>query len=197
MKTYEVLGRTNRLLSLIRHEPHWKRRVWQFFCFCVCIRYRGNVSTEPLPSSDRGIFIEPLPSSDRGIFTEPFLATIRGIHTHTHTHTQQRNLISLLLFFQNKESRPKNSVDILILCLGRQSSLALSSRRYFSHDLAISMLVSLHLALFVLHPVSVCSAVVYQFATITDISVSAQDYGTPFSKYHRSLHGMYSQVTCS
>jgi hypothetical protein len=54
----EVLGRTNRLFSLIRHGPRWNRRVQQFFYWCVCIRYRGNVSTEPLPSNDRGIHIE-------------------------------------------------------------------------------------------------------------------------------------------
>jgi hypothetical protein len=60
----EVLGRTTRLLSLIRHGPHWKRRVQQFFYCCLCIRYRGNVSTEPLPSNDTGIFTEPLPSND-------------------------------------------------------------------------------------------------------------------------------------
>jgi hypothetical protein len=60
----EVLGRTNRLLSLIRHGPHRKRHVQQFFYCCVCIRYRGNVSTEPLPGNDRGIFTEPLPSND-------------------------------------------------------------------------------------------------------------------------------------
>jgi hypothetical protein len=53
----EVLGRTNRLLSFILHEPHWKRRVQQFFYGCVCIRYCGNVSTEPLPSNDRGGFL--------------------------------------------------------------------------------------------------------------------------------------------
>jgi hypothetical protein len=35
------------------------------------------------------------------------LATIGGIHRHTHTHTKQCDLISLLLFFQNKESRLK------------------------------------------------------------------------------------------
>jgi hypothetical protein len=52
----EVLGRTNRLRSLIRRGPHWKRRVQQFYC-CVCIHYRGNVSTEPLPSNDRGTHI--------------------------------------------------------------------------------------------------------------------------------------------
>jgi hypothetical protein len=89
----EVLGRTNRLLSLIRHGPHWKRRFQQFFCCCVCIRYRGNVYTRPLPSNDRRIFTEPFPSNDKGIFTEPLpsndkefllsrcLETIRGIHS--------------------------------------------------------------------------------------------------------------------
>jgi hypothetical protein len=54
----------------------------------VCIRYRGNVSTEPLPSNDRGIFTEPLPTDNRG-----------GIHRHT--DRQQRDLISLhILFFR-------------------------------------------------------------------------------------------------
>jgi hypothetical protein len=54
----EVLGKTNRVLYLIWHGPHWKRCVQQFF-YCVCIRYRGNISTEPLPSNNRGIFTEP------------------------------------------------------------------------------------------------------------------------------------------
>jgi hypothetical protein len=140
----EVLGRTNRLISLIRHGTHRKRRIQQFFYCCVCIRYRSNVSTEPLPSNDRGIFTEPLSSNDKGILTEPLpssdrgflpsrwvettggflpssclamirgllpsrcLATIRGIHSHTRTHTQQRDLITQLLFFQNKESTLKS-----------------------------------------------------------------------------------------
>jgi hypothetical protein len=30
----------------------------------VCIRYRGNVSTDPLPSKNRRIFTEPLPRND-------------------------------------------------------------------------------------------------------------------------------------
>jgi hypothetical protein len=81
----EVLGRTNRLLSLIRHGPHWKRRVQQCFYCCVCIRYIGNVSTEPLPSHDRGIFTEPLPSNDRG-------------HTQTATWSHKPTL-----FFQNRK----------------------------------------------------------------------------------------------
>jgi hypothetical protein len=56
MLKQEVLGRTNRLLSLIRHRPHGKWRIQQFFYCCVYIRYRGNVFTESLPSNDRGIF---------------------------------------------------------------------------------------------------------------------------------------------
>jgi hypothetical protein len=43
---------------LIRHGPHTKRCVQQFFYFCLCIRSRGNVFTEPLPSNDRGIHIQ-------------------------------------------------------------------------------------------------------------------------------------------
>jgi hypothetical protein len=103
----------------------------QFYC-CVCIRYRGNVSTEPLPSNNKGSFNEPLPSNDKGIlqrlpsndkgtFTEPLPSNDRGYtqtcarahtytHTHTHTHTKQRDLISLLSFFQNKESRLINKM---------------------------------------------------------------------------------------
>jgi hypothetical protein len=80
----EVLGRTNRPLSLIRYDPHWKRRVQQFFYCCVCIRYRGNVSAEPLPSNIRGIFTEPLSSNDKG-----------NTQTHTRTHAQtDSNMIS-------------------------------------------------------------------------------------------------------
>jgi hypothetical protein len=43
-----------------------KRRVQQFCC-CMCICYRSNVSSEPLPSNDKGMFNEPLHSNDRGI----------------------------------------------------------------------------------------------------------------------------------
>jgi hypothetical protein len=83
----EVLGRTNRLLSLIRHRPHWKQRVQQFFYCCVCILYRCNVSTEPLSINDRGIFTKPLPSNDKRSFTEPLPSNDRGILRHTHTHS--------------------------------------------------------------------------------------------------------------
>jgi hypothetical protein len=80
----EVLGRINRLLSLKRHGPHWKRRVQQFFYCYVHIRYRGNVSTEPSPSNDRRNFTEPLPSNDKG-------------HARTQTVTWSHKLTS---FFQ-------------------------------------------------------------------------------------------------
>jgi hypothetical protein len=42
---------------LIRRGPQGERRV-QLFFYCLFIRYRGNVFTEPLPSNDRGIHIE-------------------------------------------------------------------------------------------------------------------------------------------
>jgi hypothetical protein len=65
-----------------------------FYCF-VCIRYRGNVSTEPLPSNDRGIFTEPLPSNDKGIFTEPLPSNDTGRYTDADTHTlTHSNVIS-------------------------------------------------------------------------------------------------------
>jgi hypothetical protein len=38
---------------LTGHGQHRKRRVQQFFYCCVCIRCRGNVFTEPLPSNNR------------------------------------------------------------------------------------------------------------------------------------------------
>jgi hypothetical protein len=68
------MGRTNRLLSLMRHGRHWKH-VQQFFYCCVCIRYRGKVSNEPLPSNYRGIFTEP----------NRCLATIGDINVDTQT----------------------------------------------------------------------------------------------------------------
>jgi hypothetical protein len=81
----EVLGRTNLLLFFIRHRPHIKRRLQQFFYCCVCTRYLDNVSTEPLLSNDRGIITELLLINDRAIFTEPLPSNDRGIHIETHT----------------------------------------------------------------------------------------------------------------
>jgi hypothetical protein len=71
----------------------------------VCIRYHGNVSTKPLPSNDRRIFTEPLPSNDR-----------EYKDVRAHIHRQQCDLISLLLFFQSKESRLKTQIKLLELC---------------------------------------------------------------------------------
>jgi hypothetical protein len=42
----------------IRHGPHRKRRVKQFFYCCMCICCRGNIFTEPLPSNERGLHIQ-------------------------------------------------------------------------------------------------------------------------------------------
>jgi hypothetical protein len=94
----QVLGRTNRLLSLIRH-CHIENDASKQLFYCVCIRYGGNVSTEPLPSNDTGnftkpipnndsVFTKPLPSNDRGTFTEPLPSNDSGIHRHTHTPAQ-------------------------------------------------------------------------------------------------------------
>jgi hypothetical protein len=52
---YEI--RNNLLLSFLRHGPHRKRRVQEFFYY-MCICCRGNVFTEPLPSNEKGIHIE-------------------------------------------------------------------------------------------------------------------------------------------
>jgi hypothetical protein len=61
-------------------------------------------STQTLPNNDMVIFPEPLPSIDKGIFTKQLPSNNKG---DTQTHTEQRDLISLLLFFQNKEIRLK------------------------------------------------------------------------------------------
>jgi hypothetical protein len=67
-----------------------------------------GIFTELLPSNDRGICIKPWPSKDKGNFTEPLPSSDKGdTQTHTYTHRQQRDLISLLSFFQNKESKLK------------------------------------------------------------------------------------------
>jgi hypothetical protein len=46
----ELIGK----FPFIRHGPHRKRRVQQFFNCCVYIRCSGNVLTEPLSSNDKG-----------------------------------------------------------------------------------------------------------------------------------------------
>jgi hypothetical protein len=74
-----------------------------------------EIFTEPLPSNDRGIFTEPLPSNDKRIFNKPLPRNDKGIFIEPlptndkkgYTHRQQRDPISPLLFFQNKEKRLK------------------------------------------------------------------------------------------
>jgi hypothetical protein len=83
----EVLGRTNRLLSLIRHGPHWNDASYNSsIVTCVFV-----TAVTFLPSRCLATI--------RGFLPSRCLATIRR-DTHTHTHTQQRDLISLLYFFE-------------------------------------------------------------------------------------------------
>jgi hypothetical protein len=108
---HEVLERTNRLLSLIRHGQHWKRRVQQVsYCWVIFtepLPSNGKLTfTERLPSNDKGTFTEQLPSNNRGIFTEPLPTKDKGTFTEPlpsndmgiHTHGQQRDLISRFYF---------------------------------------------------------------------------------------------------
>jgi hypothetical protein len=43
---------------LTQRGQHRKRRVQKLYCCCVCIRCRGNVFTETLPSNDRGTHVQ-------------------------------------------------------------------------------------------------------------------------------------------
>jgi hypothetical protein len=113
----EVLGTTNHLLSVIRHGPHWKRRVQLFFYCCLCIRYRGNVSTEPLTSNGKGIFTETSRclATTRGFLSGRCLVTIRGFlpsrilttirgYTDTHKRTPTATWSHKpTIFFQNRK----------------------------------------------------------------------------------------------
>jgi hypothetical protein len=116
----KVLGRTNRLLSLIRHGSYWKRRVQQFFYCWMCIRYRDNVSTEPMPRNDKGTFTEPFPSNDKGIFTKPLPSNDKGTSTEPlpsndrgiHARRRQRDLINYSIFSKYKSRLKGYSVTI-------------------------------------------------------------------------------------
>jgi hypothetical protein len=46
----ERLGRTNRILALLRHGSRTHRHVQKLFHCFLCIRYQGNVLTEQFPS---------------------------------------------------------------------------------------------------------------------------------------------------
>jgi hypothetical protein len=95
---------------------------------CLCIRYRGNVSTEPLPSNDKGIFTKPLSSNDKMIFIEPLPSDDKG-----GIHRQQSDLIGLLLFFQNKESSLETQIVLRLINV------------FFTFSLIFSILTLYHL----------------------------------------------------
>jgi hypothetical protein len=107
----KVPGKTNRLLSLIRHEPHRKRRGQHYStAACVfvaavtflpshCLTTRW-ISTEPLPSNDKGIhiqttgFVKYAAEMDSGAmiyipsyikFDSAIRKSIGGIHSHTNS----------------------------------------------------------------------------------------------------------------
>jgi hypothetical protein len=54
MSKEEVLGRTNRLLLFHTTRTSYKTARPTILLLFVCIRCRGNVFTEPLPSNDTG-----------------------------------------------------------------------------------------------------------------------------------------------
>jgi hypothetical protein len=94
-----------------------------------CISCRRNVFTEPLPSNDRvythtdtGLwegFIKYAVEMGSGaiIYIPSFIKTGSGIlklmgRIHIQIHRHQGDLISLLLFFQNKGSRLKTATTL-------------------------------------------------------------------------------------
>jgi hypothetical protein len=132
LRKQEVTGRTNRLVSLIRDWPHRRWLVQQFLSYCVCILWRDNLFTEPLPSNDRRIHVQTHKLMG-GIYEVRRWDGFKCHDTHTkshkdwsrhskvngtggesRTHRQHGNLISLFLFFifQYKESRIKMYVFV-------------------------------------------------------------------------------------
>jgi hypothetical protein len=92
----EVLGRTNHLLSLIRHGPHRRRRLQQFFvaagtclpslCLAMIGGYRQNyglffVMTWIAQKTTRPSIIVSCIRYRENVFTEPLPSNERGIHT--------------------------------------------------------------------------------------------------------------------
>jgi hypothetical protein len=90
---------------LIRHWPHWKRRVQQSHIF-ACIRCLGNVFTKPLPSNNGGMHIQTYRLMGGHLWSTPLRRAqvpwctyvpsfikiglgiqklIRGIHIETHS----------------------------------------------------------------------------------------------------------------
>jgi hypothetical protein len=63
----------------------------------MCIRYRGNVSTETLPVNEKGIFTEPLSTNNKGTLTKPLPSSDSG-YTHTLARTHS-NMISKAYYY--------------------------------------------------------------------------------------------------
>jgi hypothetical protein len=58
--------------SLIRHGRHRKLRVQNSSYACLCVRCRGNVFTDPLPSKDKGGYTET--QTPRRVHNPPFFS---------------------------------------------------------------------------------------------------------------------------
>jgi hypothetical protein len=69
----------------MRQAPHRKHRVKQFCCCCVCNPCCENVFSEPLPSYDR----------------------------KEYTDIEEGDLITIVSFCQDKESRPESRIHAL------------------------------------------------------------------------------------
>jgi hypothetical protein len=96
----------------IRHGPHRKRRVRQFFYYCVSIRCRGNCFTEPLASNNRYTYRH---TDSWKIFTKYAVQMGSGVVIYVPSFIKigsaiqklmggDKHKLSFIFFFQNKES---------------------------------------------------------------------------------------------
>jgi hypothetical protein len=135
-----VLGRIGRPLSLTRHGPHRRRQVQQFFYCCVCIAAVKILPSRCI-STIKGSLLSRCLATIRGYtyrhtnwwegLTKFAVEMDSGamIHEHTkfhkdwfrhskvergntQTYRQHCDRISLLSFFQNKESRLKTRKEV-------------------------------------------------------------------------------------
>jgi hypothetical protein len=100
----EVLGRTNRLLSLIQHGPHWKRRVQKFFhCWGVFVNAVTFLPSR-CPATIGGLLPGHCLATIGGILPSRCLATIEDTHARARSHTQTATWSHKpTLFFQNRK----------------------------------------------------------------------------------------------
>jgi hypothetical protein len=113
LKKQEVLGRTNRLLSSIRREPHWNDASNNSsIVACVFVTAVTFLPIRCLATT--GGFLPSRYQATIRVFL-PSRCLAKGV-IHRHTERQQRDLISLLNFFQNKESRLNTIYQCPRLC---------------------------------------------------------------------------------